>query len=213
MTRCHLSEGRSEAVPFQGFSKTRAYLRICARCLSTSNVVCGDFLYCGPECRSAFFGHHRMHLCLEPGPQRDQLGPIAHQLPQLTRGRWRDPRLRQSTQPQHVDEIDRVAFVVLHATRAPVQPRRVREMDRRALLLQPVDDPIPATGGLDHHFGLRTRLRHRRRDRQRFIRDAHRTQLLARAVLADDHRTSTMKVDPDILSIHRGLPSSEEDWL
>src|SRR5205823_4406746 len=30
---------------------------------------------------------------------------------------------------------------------------------------------------------------------------------------ANDHRTSTMKVDPDILSIHRGLPSSEEDTV
>jgi hypothetical protein len=86
-----------------------------------------------------------MHLRLEPGPQRDQLGAIADQLAQLTSRGWRDPRLGQSTQAQHVDEIDRVAFVVLDPPRSPVQARRVREMDRRAMLLQPVDDPIPAS--------------------------------------------------------------------
>ena len=54
---------------------------------------------------------------------------------------------------------------------APVQPRRVREMHRRTLLLQPIDDPIPAIGRFDHDLGARTRLRDRRRDRHQLIRN------------------------------------------
>jgi hypothetical protein len=44
-------------------------------------------------------------------------------------------------------------------------------------------------------------------------RSSARSSVLARAVLAHNHRASTMKVDPDILSIHRGLPSSNEELL
>jgi hypothetical protein len=96
---------------------------------------------------------------------------------------------------------------------APIQARRVREMHRRALLLKPIDDPIPAVGRFDHHLRVRTRVRNRCCDRQRIIRHADRSQLLARRVLPHDHRTPTMKVDPDILSIRRGLPSSEEEMV
>jgi len=44
--------------------------------------------------------HHRVHLGFEPGAQLHQLGPVAHQLPQLTHRLRADPRLRQPTQPQ-----------------------------------------------------------------------------------------------------------------
>src|SRR5262249_47267388 len=82
-----------------------------------------------------------------------------------------------------------------------------------ALRLQPINDPIPAVRRLEHHLRLRAGVRDNGRDRQRIIRHTNRRKLLARRVLANDHGTSTMKVDPDILSIHRGLPSSEEDML
>jgi len=94
-----------------------------------------------------------------------------------------------------------------------VQPGRVREVHRRALFVQPIDDPIPAVGRFDHHLRLRAGIRDRPGQREGIIRDAHRPELLARRVLPDDHRTSTMKVNPDILSIQMGLPSSEEDTV
>src|SRR5204863_9259988 len=54
---------------------------------------------------------------------------------------------------------------------------------------------------------------HHRRGLERTIHDAMHTEPLTVTRPAHDHRTSTMKVDPDILSIHRGLPSSEEDTV
>ena len=59
-------------------------------------------------------GEHGVHLGLQPGPQGHNFGPIAHQLPQLARRRWRDPRLGQSVHPQQISQIGGVADVVLH---------------------------------------------------------------------------------------------------
>ena len=53
----------------------------------------------------AFFGHHRMHLGLEPRAQLHELGAVADQLAELPDRRRRDPRLRQATQPQHVRQV------------------------------------------------------------------------------------------------------------
>ncbi len=100
--------------------------------------------------------HHRMHLRLQTGTQTHQLVAIADHLPQLPQLRWRDPRLRQATQTQQVDQIIGVAFVVLHPALAPVVAQRVRQMHVRAHLVQQIDCPIPAERGLDHHLRLRT---------------------------------------------------------
>jgi hypothetical protein len=58
---------------------------------------------------------------------------------------------------------------------------------------------------LDDHFGIRARLRYRRRDRQRIVGDPDARKLLARRAQPDHHPAATMKVDTDVLSIHRGL--------
>src|SRR5437763_10518766 len=36
---------------------------------------------------------------------------------------------------------------------------------------------------------------------------------IAGGVQAHDHRPAAVEVDPDVLSFHRGLPSSVEDWF
>jgi hypothetical protein len=54
----------------------------------------------------------------------------------------------------------------------------------------------------------RARLRHRRRDDHGVVGDPDARELLARRTQPHDDRPAAMKVDPDILSIHRGLPSS-----
>src|SRR5918995_3478209 len=87
------------------------------------------------------FGHHRMHLSLEPRTQGDELGPIAHQLPQLPGGRRGDPRLRQPAQAQHVGQVDGVAFVVLDSPLPPVEALRVGQMDPGAVGLEQIDHP------------------------------------------------------------------------
>jgi hypothetical protein len=46
----------------------------------------------GSRCQHTLFGHHRVHLGLEPRAQDDELGPIADQLPQLPGRRRGDPR-------------------------------------------------------------------------------------------------------------------------
>ena len=108
--------------------------------------------------QDTFFGHHRVDLGLEPGAQLHQLGPVADQLPQLTDRRRGDPRLRQTTQAQHVGQIGGVDHVVLDPPIPPVQRLRVGQMHRRAQLLQQVHHPVPAVGGLDHHLRARTSL-------------------------------------------------------
>nr|WP_245773871.1 hypothetical protein [Pseudonocardia ammonioxydans] len=62
-------------------------------------------------------GEHRVHLVLQVRAQRDQLGPMPHQLGQLSGGRRRDPCLRQATHPQQIGQIRGVAFVVLDPRR------------------------------------------------------------------------------------------------
>ena len=84
-----------------------------------------------------------MHLGLEPGPQRDQLVPVADQLPQLPHLRRRDPRLRQPTQAQQVGQVGGVAVVVLDPPVAPVVAQRVGQMHRRAPLA--AAGPPPST--------------------------------------------------------------------
>src|SRR5262249_50764146 len=68
------------------------------------------------------------------------------------------------------------------------------------------DGPIPAVGGLDHHLRLRTGLAHLRSELQRIVVDAHAVELPARRVHPIDHRPAAMQINPDVLSLHRGLP-------
>ena len=51
---------------------------------------------------------------LSPERNATSLARIAHQLPQLARRRWGDPRLGQSVHPQQISQIGGVADVVLH---------------------------------------------------------------------------------------------------
>jgi hypothetical protein len=81
-------------------------------------------------------------------------------------------------------------------------------VDPDAVGLKQIDHPVPPAGGLDDHLRIRACLRHRRRDGDRVIGDPDARELLARRAQPNDHRPATMKVDPDVLSIHRGLPSS-----
>ncbi len=79
--------------------------------------------------RHALFGQHGMDLGLEAGAQVDELGPIADQLTQLTQRRWGHPALGQAPEAQQVDEVGRVALVVLHAP-AGSRPGRVVRSDQ-----------------------------------------------------------------------------------
>src|SRR5439155_12741569 len=68
-----------------------------------------------------------------------------------------------------------------------------------------INSPVPAIGRFDHHRRRRARLAHHRRKRKRIIVHAMHREPLTRTREPHDHRASTMEVDPDILSIHRGL--------
>jgi hypothetical protein len=58
-------------------------------------------------------------LGLGVAAQRDELGPVAHQLAQFPRGRWGDPRLGQAAHPQEVRQVGRVPHVVLDKAFTP----------------------------------------------------------------------------------------------
>ena len=91
----------------------------------------------------AGLGQHGMDLRLETGSDRDQLGPIAHQLPQLAGLRWGDPGLGQSAHPQQIGQIGGVADVVFHSpVPEPFDPQRMRQMHPRSAGLQHVDRPV-----------------------------------------------------------------------
>ena len=154
----------------------------------------------------ALFGHHRMHLSLQARAQRDQLGPIAHQLAQLPRRRRRDPRLRQATQTQQISQVPGVALVVLDPPVAPVVARRMRQVHPMAIGLEQIHRPIPAVGRLDHHLGVPAGVGNRQRQRDRIVGDPHTRHPLALARHRVDHRAAAMQVDADVTSFHRGLP-------
>ena len=154
-----------------------------------------------------------MDLRLETTAELHKLGSIAHQLAQLPQRRRRDPRLRQPVQPQHVRKVRRVVHIVLHAAITPVQRAWVRKMHPRAKVLEQVDRPIPAIRRLDHDLGSIAAQRDHLRELERTVHDPMQPKPLTTRRQAHDHRTATMKVDPDILSIHRGLPSSEEELV
>ena len=147
-----------------------------------------------------------MHLAAQPGPQRDELGAMTHQLPELPRRRRCDPRFGQASHPQQVREMRGVATVVLDPLML-IHPhtQRVREADVRAGVLESVDEPIPAIGGFDRDLRIRARLRDLERDRDRIVVQVHRTDDLAGFVHPHDRAATTMQINPDVLSLHRGL--------
>ena len=88
-------------------------------------------------------GQHGMDLRLESGSDRDQLGSVAHQLPQLAGLRWGDPRLGQSAHPQQIGQIGGVADIVFHPpVPKPLDPQRMRQMHVALRRLQHVDRPV-----------------------------------------------------------------------
>ena len=99
-----------------------------------------------------------MDLRLQSRSDRDQLGSVAHQLPQFAGLRRSDPRLGQPAHPQQIGQITGVAYIVFHPPVAEsLDPQRMRQMHPRSAGLQHIDGPIPAVGRFEHHLGIRTR--------------------------------------------------------
>ena len=71
-------------------------------------------------------------------------------------------------------------------------------MHPEACLLEQINRPVPAIGGLDNHLGVRAGAAHRLEQRQRIVRDPNAVELLAGSIHRIDHRTATMQVDPDV---------------
>src|SRR5438093_13549274 len=78
-------------------------------------------------------------------------------------------------------------------------------MHRRAQVLEQIHHPIPAVRRLDDHRRRIARLGDHRRELKRGVVHTVNRESLTRTPEPHDHRTSTVKIDPDILSIHRGL--------
>jgi hypothetical protein len=96
----------------------------------------------------------RVDLALPASADRDQLGAMAHQLPQIPHLRRGDPRLRQPTHAQQIRQISGVAEVVGHP---PVGERlhaqRVGQVHACADRGQQVRRPVPAIGRLQQTSG------------------------------------------------------------
>ena len=153
-----------------------------------------------------------MYLGFQPGTQRDELGPVAHQLAEFPLVRGSDVSLGQPTHPQQVRQIGRVTHVVLHPPiRETLHPQRVRQVDLGANALQHIDRPIPAVGRFEHDFGVRPGLSQLQPERDRVVVDADPAQLLAVRGHPHDHTAATVQINTDVLptvvvSVHRGLP-------
>ena len=146
-----------------------------------------------------------MHLGLEPGAQLHQLGPVAHQLAQLTQRRRSDPRLRQAPQAQHVGQVGGVDDVVLDPPLTPVQRVRVGQVHRRTQLLQHVHRPVPPVRRLQHDLRTVSGRGHRLGQRCGAVVDPHHRQPLATRAHPNDNPAATVEINPDVLSSHRGL--------
>ena len=153
-----------------------------------------------------------MDLGLESGSDRDQLGAVAHQLPQFTRLRWRDPGLRQSAHPQQIGQIGSIAHVILDSSVSEsFDSQRMRQMHARSASVQHVDCPVPAVRRFQHHLGVRSSQLKLQSPGDRIVDDPHRRQLLAGFGLTYDHRPLPMQIDPNelpaVILVHKGPPS------
>jgi hypothetical protein len=95
----------------------------------------------------AMLGQHGVDLCLESGPEPDELGPVADQFSPLTDYGGRDPGFGEHVRPQQIPQNLAVALVVLDSP--PLerrQPRRCDQMHPGASGLQRIDSPIASVG-------------------------------------------------------------------
>jgi hypothetical protein len=114
-------------------------------------------------------------LALAARAQRDELGPVPHQLPQLPRGRRRDPRLGKPAHPQQVGQVRGVPHVVLDpAMLEHLHPERVRQVNDSTRGLEGVRGPVPAVRRLEHDLGRLTRPGDHGGERVQVVVDPHR---------------------------------------
>ena len=199
----------------------RAATRRASRTRRPSSIASSWRCRPGRTCRvtvgqHTFLGHHRVHLRLEPGAQLHQLGPIADQLAQLPRS----PAVRSTppaADPAATCRPDRSRRVTSFFTRRSPQfnARRVRQMHRRAQLLQQIDRPIPAIGRFDHHLRRRrppraTAVEQRATDRCRSVhRPAARPPRSSRTIT----ERRRWKSIPTYCRSIGASSSSTRDWL
>jgi hypothetical protein len=159
-------------------------------------------------------GEHRMDLAFHAGAQRHQLGPVAHQLPQLPNRRRGDPRLRQPAHPQEIRQIRSVPLIIFDPPVGKhLHSQRMRQMHLRTQLGQRVGRPIPPIRRFQHHLRCLPRPGHHRPQILRVIRDPHRLQMLTRLSHPHQHRPTPMEINPNnLLTLvgfaHRGLLKS-----
>ena len=116
-----------------------------------------------------------MDLGFEPGSDPDELGSVAHQLPQLACRRWCDPGLGQSTHPQQISQIAGVAHVVFHpSVPKPFDSQWVCQMHLRSVGLQHIDRPVPAVRCFEHHLGVGAGVLELQSQRDRVVDDPYR---------------------------------------
>lgn len=142
-----------------------------------------------------------MDLRLEAGPQGHQLGPVPHELPELTDLRWRDPGLGQPPQAQQISQVGGVPLVVLDPPVAPVVPQRVGQINPPATLGQHISGPVPAVARLQDHVRVRSRLGHLQTQGHRIVLDPDHVKLLALRGHPHDHTPAPVQVNTDVLSL------------
>jgi len=152
-----------------------------------------------------------VHLAAKTTAQAAQLGPIAHQLPQLPNLRRGDPRLRQTAQAQQVGQVLGIAQIVLDPAVAPVIPGGVGQVQPGATILDDVGGPVVAIGRLHHHFGISAGLGDLCRQGKWFVVDSSGADHVTISTLSHDDTPAPMQINTDVLSLHKGLPSSIEE--
>ena len=98
--------------------------------------------------------------------------------------------MRQPSHPQHVRQVGRVNDVVLDPPITPVQSLGIRQMHRRAQVLEQIHHPIPAVRRLDHHRRRIARLGNHRRELERIVPNTRHREAFPGRTQPPDHRPS-----------------------
>ena len=152
---------------------------------------------------------------LRPGAQVDELGPVADELTELSLRRWGDPGLGQTPHAEQIDQVRRVALVVLHPPVAPVVAERVGQVHVAPALFDHVGRPVPPVGGFEDHLGVLAGLGqfggqgHRRRCRCGPCRASRRPRCAARSRCA----AGAGRCRRTVFAVPRESPSVVPGWF
>jgi hypothetical protein len=148
-----------------------------------------------------------MRPILQRGQQADQTGPVAQERAQVTDGLRCDPGLGEQVGAQQLREGARIDLVVLEPGRRDrLAAAGMDQVRFQAELLQQLDQPAPAVGGLECDRGAPRKGTQDRGQLRRVVWDVAVALLVAGIIDDGDLRALAVHVHADVHT-HQGPPS------